>query len=194
MHARLSLALCAAVLLAGCAGGHANFPALEALQVPAEYNSDTVVVPPDLADKFAAIVNGKSGIDWYADPRTIPLDWRRARQYWTWTVGPDPENDLVFQLDPRDLTLLTMSTSRAHGDFVASELTPLMGYKIDRRYFTVNDERAHYHMFYQGQSITLGEAAWLADWALRSFPDDVAEVDPDYYYGGIHSEGAGGDI
>jgi len=51
-------------------------------QAPAEFVSDTVVIPPELQDKVAAIFAGTSGIDWdTVDTRTLELDWRRARVY-----------------------------------------------------------------------------------------------------------------
>ena len=54
-------------------------------------------------------------------------------------MGPDPQNDLNFNLNPYGLELLTMSTTRSRGDFLAAELAPLMGYRIDRRYFLASD-------------------------------------------------------
>lgn len=165
---------CLAALLAGCGSGKAD----TLFRIPAEYVSDTVVVPPELAAEYAATANIDFDHPVYDPTKAsmVPLSLRRAVIYRNFT-GITP-----ISADLESIFLRTApAEDGAYSDTMAA-LAAQAGLSIIHEWHRDADYHRHpltTHFNLQTQkALSVGELAWVADWLLRQKPDIIMIVDP----------------
>lgn len=188
MHHRSRL-----TLLAGCRSKGTEpqplpeLPPLTVPTIPAEYFGDTIVVPPELQEKYGALLAGTSGIDWdNVDVRTLELDWRRAHLFQQFS-----DHRTIAAL----FTVVTFSEPRSLADAIIDQLAATFSF-TKSGYYLASEGRGRYVLGRKFQTpvdvSTVGQTAWLADWMLRQYSNEIEFVLPRLNFG--HSGGQGGAI
>jgi len=174
---------CLLVLCVGC--GSATGPAAEVIDpiqlpdIPAKYVSDTTVIPKELVGTYEQQINATPLIDDFNEDqvKSLPLLTRRARVYLQYPhTSPNSSAALTISLH-------TFTGVANQYDGVVQEICAAAGYEIIYAdYF----DKLSWHPFYHHsrytirsrRALSVGEAAWIADWIITHYGDSIQNAYP----------------
>jgi hypothetical protein len=152
--------------------------------VPSEFATDALVVPPELQNEFDSLMAIPRAQWLLVDVDSLVGNERRAATYWQF-----------FRRDSSSVTfwLELHAGDRKRAEQFEKRLAAGWSLEPIQSYYLAAKERQYYWVFRkQTPSWTRSQLAWLCDWLSLNFPEDVAGCSPEYV--SSHSEGAGLDI
>ena len=166
------------LIVAACTACAAISDQNSIVRPPAEVVGDTVVIPEELAADFDYMQEHAGDLgDIYASGSlsTLPLNRRRAITY-LYFYGLQPDD---WSHD--SLGLLTFWTLKNHNDATVVSIAAQLGFVVDKDELYLGSESEPGQSSYwllRSTGMTLGEAAWYADWITSRYSGDFMYVEP----------------